>query len=73
MWEVHSQGKQGGRGISVSAASVSPGVGIWKSCRVVLCALSGICLVEFTDSFRVAWAATMGDFGILVGRGLGMV
>ena len=50
----------------------------WKfgnraDCGCMFCALVGTCLVRFVDSFRVMWEAIMGDLGILVGQGLGMV
>ena len=69
------KGSRSGRGISVSAATVSPGVEIWKYRRLLGYVLRSLrdLLGGFVDSFRVTQAATMDDLGILVGKDLGMV
>ena len=63
-----------GRGISVSAATVSPGVEILKSCRFLCYVLRFLGdLLRIRRFLCVTWAATMEDSGILVGKGLGKV
>ena len=60
-----------GRSISVSFVSFGPGTDIWRSCRFILCIISGSCCVAWVY-FLLRLVLIIVGFGTLGGKGVVM-